>query len=632
MLPEALRFQVGLIDQISKPLGNIQRQMTDVTNTYRQGTHTMMAGAAGMVGAGFALQQALMPAIEMDRKLGEVKSLGVADDQLQTLAQTATKFSVEYGKSATEFVDSSYKIQSAISSLKGNELSELTHISGVMAAATKADTETITGYMGQMHKIFNDDAVQMGNVAWAQKLAGQTATVVKMFNTEGKEMAAAFQNFQSIGTKNNIAMEEQFAVLGTLQAITQSGSRAGTQYSSFLQGVARAQGELGNKVSFQNQDGSMKSVIDIMGQLKTLYGDTLELSEQAELKKAFGGQQAVNFIMNMMNETDGLNKSIKQLQDVSGLKEARNMAHSMTDQWERLEQGVFAISAAFGSVLLPAILPVVGSMADGTTEIIQWTQMFPNLTKYIGFAAIAILGAAAAGGAFTLMMGVGKQAMATYMLTMKMFTGVSFLLTKGMAALRVAVLAANIAIAANPIILVVGAVVAAIAAVGALIYYWDDLKASFGDTTWFQVLEGAITLIMMPFRAMFEFIKAGWQWVMSGFTDTSGFAFIEQMADSMRNIFGSVFSWFTDKLAGIWETMKGLVDWLPGFGSDDETAPVKSKSVERATPHAQIQPGGAAKSIASYQTSSTNYGGVAIYPTYMNSPQDMASELEMAAG
>ncbi|NMU81680.1 phage tail tape measure protein, partial [Vibrio parahaemolyticus] len=92
----------------------------------------------------------------------------------------------------------------------------------------------------------------------------------------------------------------------------------------------------------------------------------------------------------------------------------------------------------------------------------------------------------------------------------------------------------NIAIAANPIILIVGAVIAATAAEGVLIYYWDDLKASFGDTTWFQVLEGALTLITMPFRAMFEFIKAGWQWVMSGFTDTSGFAFIGEMAESMR--------------------------------------------------------------------------------------------------
>ncbi|NMU81754.1 phage tail tape measure protein, partial [Vibrio parahaemolyticus] len=91
---------------------------------------------------------------------------------------------------------------------------------------------------------------------------------------------------------------------------------------------------------------------------------------------------------------------------------------------------------------------------------------------------------------------------------------------------------ANIAMMANPIGLVVGAVVAAIAAVGALIYYWDDLKASFGDTTWFQIIESALALIMLPFQTLFQFLKAGWQWVMSGFTDTSGFAFIGDMANS----------------------------------------------------------------------------------------------------
>ncbi|TCT61929.1 phage tail tape measure protein [Vibrio crassostreae] len=631
MLPEALRFQVGLIDQISKPLGSIQQQITNVSATYQKSTHTMAAGAAGMVGAGFALKNALMPAIEMDRKLGEVKSLGVADDQLKTLAQTAMKFSVEYGKSATEFVDSSYKIQSAISSLKGNELSELTHISGVMAAATKADTETITGYMGQMHKIFNDDAVQMGNVAWAQKLAGQTATVVKMFNTEGKEMAAAFQNFQSIGTKNSIAMEEQFAVLGTLQAITQSGARAGTQYSSFLQGVAKAQGKFGDRVAFQNQDGSMKSVIDIMGQLKTLYGDTLELSEQAELKEAFGGQQAVNFIMNMMDETDGLNKSIRQLQDVSGLKEARDMAHSMTDQWERLEQGVFAVRTAFGAALLPALLPVVSSLADGAMEIIEWTQMFPNLTKYIGFAAVAFLGLVAAGGMFTMITGALKAAWAMMTLGVgitKTVTVAMWGLSKGVMGVTWAFLKMSAALLVNPIFLIAAGVVAAIAAVGALIYYWDDLKASFGDTAWFQVL----TVLSAQVRMLFEVMKGGWQWVMSGFSDTSGFDGLFTIVDEVRAVFANLFGWISESFGSVLETVKGVADWIPGFGSNDEVEPVSSKSVKSAKPYAQIQQGGAAKNIASYQTSSTNYGGVAIYPTYMNNPQDMASELEMAAG
>ncbi|WP_274021393.1 phage tail tape measure protein [Vibrio parahaemolyticus] len=628
MLPEALRFQVGLIDQISKPLGNIQRNLNDVTNTYRQGTHTVMAGAAGMVGAGFALQQALMPAIEMDRALGEVKSLGVADDQLKILTQTAMKFSVEYGKSATEFVAASYDIKSAMGDMTGDELAGVTRSSAILAAATKADTATITNYMGTMYSVFKDQADRIGKDNWAEQVAGMTAKSVERFKTTGQGMSDAFKSVGALGKTHGVAIQEQMAVLGLLQG-SMTGSEAGTRYKAFMNGVVKAQDKLG--VSFTDSNGKMLPMFDIMSKLRNQFGD-LDSLEIDQIKQAFGSDEAVLLITDLIGKTGELQSSVKDLNDASNLNTAINMAGAMTDQWERLEQGVFAVRTAFGAALLPALLPVISSMADGAIEIIEWTEMFPNLTKYIGFAAMAILGAAAAGGAFTLMMGVGKQAMATYMLTMKMFTGVNFLLTKGMAALRVAMLAANIAMMANPIGFIVGAVVAAIAAVGALIFYWDDLKASFGDTTWFQVLEGAITLITLPFRAMFEFIKAGWQWVMSGFTDTSGFAFIGDMANSIKEVFSGVFNWITQSLAGIWDSVKGLIDWIPGFGGDDEATQVKSKSVQSATPRAQIQPGGAAKNIASYQTSSTNYGGVAIYPTYMNSPQDMASEIEMAAG
>ncbi|MBE5145614.1 MULTISPECIES: phage tail tape measure protein [Vibrio harveyi group] len=628
MLPEALRFQVGLIDQISKPLGNIQRNLNDVTNTYRQGTHTMMAGAAGMVGAGFALQQALMPAIEMDRALGEVKSLGVADDQLKTLTQTAMKFSVEYGKSATEFVAASYDIKSAMGDMTGDELAGVTRSSAILAAATKADTATITNYMGTMYSVFKDQADRIGKDNWAEQVAGMTAKSVERFKTTGQGMSDAFKGVGALGKTHGVAIQEQMAVLGLLQG-SMTGSEAGTRYKAFMNGVVKAQDKLG--MSFTDSNGKMLPMFDIMSKLRNQFGD-LDSLEIDQIKQAFGSDEAVLLITDLIGKTNELQSSVKDLNDASNLNTAINMAGAMTDQWERLEQGVFAVRTAFGAALLPSLLPVISSLADGAIEIIEWTEMFPNLTKYIGFAAMAILGAAAAGGAFTLMMGVGKQVMATYMLTMKMFTGVNFLLTKGMAALRVAMLAVNIAMMANPIGFIAGAVVAAIAAVGALIFYWDDLKASFGDTTWFQVLEGAITLITLPFRAMFEFIKAGWQWVMSGFTDTSGFAFIGDMANSIKDVFSGVFNWISQSLAGIWDSVKGLIDWIPGLGGDDEVTQVKSKSVQSATPRAQIQPGGAAKNIASYQTSSTNYGGVAIYPTYMNSPQDIASEIEMAAG
>ncbi|MCS0077887.1 phage tail tape measure protein [Vibrio parahaemolyticus] len=628
MLPEALRFTVGLVDQISKPLGNIQRNLTDVANTYRDGTHTMVAGAAGVAGAGFALQSALMPAIEMDRALGEVKSLGVADEQLKMLSTTAMEFATEYGKSAVEFVSASYDIQSAIAGLAGNELSEFTKASGVLAAATKADTATITNYVGTMYGIFQNTANQMGKADWVNMLGGQTAKAVQMFKTTGDQMSAAFTSVGAAATSVGVGMTEQMAILGTLQS-TMSGSEAGTKYRAFLAGAAKAQDAL--NMSFTDSQGQLLPIVDILEQIKGRYGDTVSVAEAAELSKAFGTQEATAMIQLLMQNTDGLATSIDALGQVKGLDVAEQMAGAMTDQWERLEQGLFSVRAAFGAALLPALLPIVGALADGASVLIEWTQLFPNITKWIGYAGITLLSFVAINGLLTMAVGIGKQAMASYIIVTKGYglavAGVNSILK----AFKVAMLAANIAMMANPIGLVVGAVVAAIAAVGALIYYWDDLKASFGDTTWFQIIESALALIMLPFQTLFQFLKAGWQWVMSGFTDTSGFAFIGDMANSMKDMFAGVFNWITESLAGIWESVKGLVDWIPGLGSDEDLQ-VKSSSMNNASPRLQVQPGGAAKNIANYQTSSTNYGGVSIYPTYMSSPQDMATELEMAAG
>ena len=151
-------MHVALVDQITKPLQGITKEVQSSMEAGKQGMQNMATGGAGLVATGFAIQNALMPAIEMDRKLGEVKSLGVTDDALKQLQATALDFAAEYGKSATEFVGASYDIQSAIAGLSGDELSQFTKASGVLAAAAKADTATITSYMGTMYGIFKHQA------------------------------------------------------------------------------------------------------------------------------------------------------------------------------------------------------------------------------------------------------------------------------------------------------------------------------------------------------------------------------------------------------------------------------------------------------------------------------------------
>ncbi|MDD1792515.1 phage tail tape measure protein [Enterovibrio sp. ZSDZ42] len=626
-LPEALRFTVGLIDQISGPLGNIQRQFGDMSKSYRDGTHTMVAGAAGVAGAGIALQNALMPAIEMDRRLGEVKSLGVADAQLKSLAETALQFSVEYGKSATDFVAASYDIQSAIAGLAGNELSEFTRASGVLAAATKADTATITSYVGTMYGIFQNSANEMGKADWVNQLGGQTAQAVKMFKTTGAEMSSAFTSVGASATSVGVGMTEQMAILGTLQA-TMSGSEAGTKYKAFLAGAAKAQDSL--NMSFADSQGQLLPIVDILDQLQGRFGDTISVAESAELSKAFGSQEAVAMIQLLMQNTDGLAGSINQLGKVKGLEVAEQMAGDMTDQWERMEQGLFAIRAAIGTALLPSLLPLVGTLSDGAMQLVEWTKIFPNITKYIGFAAVGFFSLAAAGGVLTVLTGACKMLWATLTLGGGLVKGLSFawgLLTKTLVLVKAAFVALNFVIAANPIILIVGACVAAGAAVIGLMVYWDDLKASFGDTSWFQVF----TLMTAPIRALFAAIHGGWKWVTSGFTDITAFDGLFAVVDEVKAVFGNLFGWLSEGFNTAMETVKGMVDWIPGMGSED-TPGQSIDVVKQATPRARVQQGGVVRQMATYNSGrSTSYGGVNIYPTYMNSPQDLAHELEMAA-
>ncbi|MBW5823424.1 phage tail tape measure protein, partial [Yersinia enterocolitica] len=187
-------------------------------------------------GVGAAIKGALQPAIEMDRALGEVKSLGVAEAGLRKLQHAAIDFTMEYGGAAEDFVRASYDIQSAIAGLTNNELASFTTASATVAAATKSSSQTITAYMGTLYGIFKDQADAMGKGNWVEQLAGQTATAVQMFKTTGDQMSAAFTTLGASAKSAGIDAAEQFAVLGQLQA-TMSGSEAGTKYKSFLASV-----------------------------------------------------------------------------------------------------------------------------------------------------------------------------------------------------------------------------------------------------------------------------------------------------------------------------------------------------------------------------------------------------------
>jgi TP901 family phage tail tape measure protein len=486
---EKLMMQVALVDQVTKPLQGINSQIDKVSKAGRQGWSNMAMGATTLAAGGMAIQSALGPAIEMDRALGEVASLDVQKDVLGALGREALALSVKYGESATEIVRSSYDIQSAIAGLEGNELPAFTRASTTLAKATKADSATITNYMGTMYGIFEQQAKMMGKANWVEDLAGKTATAVQMFKTTGQGMADAFGAIGANATAAGISMDEQFAVLGQLQA-TMSGGEAGTKFKSFLAGVGGAQKALG--MQFTDSAGNMLPVLTVLDKLKLRYGETLSVAEGDELKKAFGSDEAVAMIKLLMTNTKALSTNINALANTHGMGKAEQMAASMTDQWQRVEQGWFAIRAAAFGVVLPAINAVVGAFADGANDVLRWTHLFPNLTKVVSYAMLAIVGLSMVTGAWMLIAGIAKLATLGLGIAWTVIMAPLNLLKAGMASFRAIMLAVNIAMYANPIGLIIAGIVLLIGAVAAVIYYWDDLKKTFSDWGVFQLLGKSI--------------------------------------------------------------------------------------------------------------------------------------------
>jgi len=490
---EKLLMQIGLIDQVTKPLRGITKQLDQTMQNSKQGMRDMVTGGAGLVATGFAIQNALMPAIEMDRKVGEVKSLGVTDDALKTLSQTALKFSTKYGKSAAEFVDASYDIKSAMGSLDGKELAGITRSSAILAAATKSDTKTITDYMGTMYGIFDAQAKKMGKVNWAAQVAGMTAKSVEMFKTDGNKMAQSFSRLGSSATAFGVDMSEQMAVLGTLGS-SMDGGQAATKYTAFLSNAAMAQKKLG--LSFFDSTGKMLPMVDMLDKIQKKVGHFSTDKQFQVLKDAFGSVEAVKLIQNLQSKTGSLTKQINELGKINGMKQAEKMASAMTDQWERLGTSWFAIRAAAFGAILPAINSVVGSIADGMGWLTGMTDEFPILTQVMSYAAIGAITLGGVVSALSLAMGIGRMMSSGWAVTMGVFSNVLKVARLATLAFTGATWLMNAAFWANPITWVVAAIVALIAAVGAVIVYWDDLKASFGDLSVFKVLTDVIDWVI----------------------------------------------------------------------------------------------------------------------------------------
>lgn len=418
-----------VFNKAGKNLGKFEGKIKALgASMTKLGTVSLGLGTAlaAPLGAAFSSYQDIAAA------QGEIASLDISDSGIKAITKASMEFSNQFaGTTASDFIKASYDIKSGIETLSNTAVGEFTKIAAMTGAATKSSTSEMTSLFASGYGIYRKQFSEFGattiegwknlsqeeqDVKFGQYFSAGIAGTVKAFKTTGANMSAAISSLGAAGTSAGIGFAEQLSVLGQLQK-TMSGSEAATKYRAFLSSAVGASDKLG--LSFTDVNNKLLSMPEILKELKSKYGDTIDAMEAQELKKAFGTEEAVGMIKLLYGETDTLTTNIegmnKKLQN--GTKQTKEMALALNKgkEFELLGQKMGNLSAMIGQAFAPMILDTVDVLGSVISSMQTWTSKNQGLTKAI---TMVLAGGAALLTVFgTIAISVGAITMAIPALT-----------------------------------------------------------------------------------------------------------------------------------------------------------------------------------------------------------------------
>lgn len=585
-----LDFTLSLIDKLTRPLKQVQSSVTGFAEKSKAAFTQIGGGALALAGTGMAIKGALSPAIEMYDALNDAAAKGIDDQALKAVQRDALRFSMTYGASAVEFVQSTESINTAIAGLTRNELPKVTKVANTLAFALKSTSADTAEFMGQMYGNFSAEAARLGKVQFAEELAGKMVYMRKVFGTEMGVIKDLMEGARGVGTNYGVGLDEQLAVLGQLNRTL--GTEASSAYEGFMTGAIEGGKKLG--LSFTDATGKMLSMPEMLIKLQGKYGKSLEgnLKAQAELDAAFGDSSAV--VKHLYGNVALLQRNITELGGSDGLKRTQEMAGKLVKPWDRFVQILKSIQTVIGLTLIPVLYPVLNRLADMGQTFARWMQLFPNIARVIGYAAMALLGFAAAGAVANIVLGVstliklGAIALwKTLTSVTKIYTATVWIASKAVAAwsitlkflrgtllaVRMAAIMAGIGInlMSWPVLLVIGAIALLAAGCYLLIKHWDDVKAAVMNTAAFTAVAGVVEWLAGVFSAAWQWIKDGWNSfiaLLSGFSPSQA---LSGMASGIVSLFDNVWQTIKSGFLKSWNWIVEKLNKIPGVNIDLST-------------------------------------------------------------
>ncbi|EJJ2354186.1 phage tail tape measure protein [Salmonella enterica] len=651
-----LDFTLSLIDKLSRPLKQAQSSVTGFAEKSKAAFMQIGGGVLALAGTGMAIRGALSPAVEMYDALNDAAAKGIDDQALKAVQRDALRFSTTYGASAVEFVQSTESINSAIAGLAGNELPKVTKVANTLAFALKSTAAETAEFMGQMFGNFSADAERLGKVQFAEQLAGKMVYMRKVFGTEMGTIKDLMEGARGVGTNYGVGLDEQLAVLGQLNRTL--GTEASSAYEGFMTGAVEGAKKLG--LSFTDATGKMLSMPEMLIKLQGKYGKSLEgnLKAQAELDAAFGDSSAV--VKHLYGNVALLQRNITELGGSDGLKRTQEMATKLVKPWDRFVQILKAIQTVIGLTLIPVLYPVLNRLADMGQTFARWMQLFPNIARVIGYAAMALLGFAAVGAVANIVMGVSKFIMMGWKGVWKLLTAVTkidtawtWLNTKAklawanvmkslrgiLLALRMQAIMTGTAInfMSWPVLLVIGAIALLAAGCWLLIKHWDTVKAAVMETSAFQACARVVAWLAGVFSTAWQFISEGWNSFIALLTGFSPSQALSGLASGIVSMFDNVWQSVKGGFLKSWNWIVEKLNKIPGvdisMANETSSPPLTVNNLSTGGELKGIDKGGISKSVSNNSGSVTDnsrkINTVNIYPKEMITPGQLMEFQEL---
>lgn len=623
-----LDFTLSLIDKLSRPLKQVQNNVTGFAEKSKAAFMQIGGGVLALAGTGMAIKGALSPAIEMYDALNDAAAKGIDDSALKTVQRDALVFSTTYGASAVQFVQSTESINAAIAGLTGNELPKVTKVANTLAFALKSTAADTAEFMGQMFGNFSAEAQRLGNVQFAEQLAGKMVYMRKTFGTEMATIKDLMEGARGVGTNYGVGLDEQLAVLGQLNRTL--GTEASSSYEGFMTGAIEGAKKLG--LSFTDSTGKMLSMPEMLIKLQGKYGKSLEgnLKAQAELDAAFGDSSAV--VKHLYGNVALLQRNITELGGSDGLKRTQEQASKLVKPWDRFVAILQAIKTVIGLTLIPVLYPLLNRLADMGQTFARWMQMFPNIARVVGYATMALLGFAAAGAMANIVLGVSKLIKLGVITTWKMLTAVTKINTawtwistkanlawaKAMKVVRGVLLAVRMAAVMTgaainlmswPILLIIGAI--ALLAVGCylLVKHWDAIKAAVMDTQAFKTVAKVVEWLGGVFSDVWQWIADGWNNFVSMLAGFSPSEALSGMSTGILTMFDNIWLTIKNSFLKSWNWIVGQLNKIPGVNislSGENQPQLTTNTLSTGGDLKGVERGGLSKSINSNSKSITD--------------------------